>query len=131
MRICIQKFRDLFHSCLVNASLFRNNVNSLCQIRFLLQHLGNIFLDQRRMNLPSREMSKSVLNHVSLFSPPSPGLLCTVQLHVIASTSARCWWSRGLPFSPQQLVTSKQQQTNVKKWRRATHSVLSSSMVGI
>lgn len=59
------------------------------------------------------------------------GLLCTVRLHVTASTFVRCWWSLGQPFSPQQLVTLKQRQTNVKKWRRATHSVLSFSMVGV
>lgn len=61
---------------------------------------------------------------------PLPGLPCTVQHHVTASTSVRCWWSRGPPFSPQLLVTSKQRRTNVKKRRRAIHSVLSSSMVG-
>lgn len=58
------------------------------------------------------------------------GLLCTARLRAIACTSVRCWWSLGQPFLLPQLVMSKQQQINVKKWRRATRSVLSFSMVG-
>jgi len=58
-----------------------------------------------------------------------PGLLCIARPRVTASTSVRCWWSRGPPSSPRQSATSKLRQTNVKKWRRATRSVLSSSTV--
>ncbi len=132
MRMCIQKLQDLIYSRLVRVSLFLDDINWVYPITFLilsalLDYLCPFFTGGEWI-LSSRRMFKSVDSCTLLLSLSGP--LCTVQLHVTASISVRCSWSRGPPFSPQQLAMWKQRQTNVKRWRRAIHSVPSSSTVG-
>lgn len=58
-----------------------------------------------------------------------PGLRCTAPPPAITCRCASSWWSLERPCSPPRTATCRQPQTSVRRWRRATPSAPSSSMV--
>lgn len=57
------------------------------------------------------------------------GRRCTAPPLATASTSANNWWRAALPSLPQPSATLKRPRTSARRWRKATSSAPSSSMV--